>query len=292
MLIHRALWCYISDCNFPLKIPVYCLQDTCARTQRCAQKHAMWGWGSATLQICWPWVFFWLLPWLLPCPYTIYLQMLHFHICNRKKLSLHSCWVCLWCPAQPYSTAIPPTDMGTARQRSALCLLLKGPVRVADQCLTSPKTEGNTLKSLSFLLSDQTKYDILVICCWLQDVPWGGAPVGCSSCPLHSGVTRGVLKPYWSRRPILHSKTASKMKKQASKISYNLAFPSFFFCFFFPAWKPLYITATWISNRQHRQTSPRITAPSTSLPGLWLWQEWWDHPGPISVYIIGLVQFS
>lgn len=228
---------------------------------------------------------------LLPCPYTIYWQMLHFHVCNREKLSLHSCWVCLWCPAQPYSTAIPPTDMGTARQRSALCLLLKGPVRAADQCLTSPKTGGNTLKSLSFLLSDQTKYDILVICCWLQDVPWGGAPFSCSSCPLHRWVTRGVLKPFWSRRPSYIAKLQARWRSKQARFHTTWPFQGVFF-FFFPAWKPLYITATWISNRQHRQTSPRITAPSTSLPGLWLWQEWWDHPGPISVHIIGLVQFS
>lgn len=119
MLIHRALWCYISDCNFPLKIPVYCLQDTCARTQRCAQKHAMWGWGSATLQICWPWVFFWLLPWLLPCPYTIYLQMLH--VCNTSVTG--KSWVYtaaeFACGARPSPTAQPSHPQTWELQGSA-----------------------------------------------------------------------------------------------------------------------------------------------------------------------------
>lgn len=91
---------------------------------------------------------------------------------------------------------------------------------------------------------------------------------------------------FLKQKAFLHSKSAHKRKQQASKLSYNLAFQ-----LFFSAWKPVYIAATRMSNRQRKQTSPHITTPSTSLPGLQLWQELWDHPGPVSVYIISLMQF-
>lgn len=151
---------------------------------------------------------------LLPCLYTIYRQILHFHVCNREKLSLHSCWVCLWCPAQPYSTAIPPTDMGTGRQCSALCLLLKGSVH-ADQCLRSLKTEENTLEISLFspVWPDQlwhTGHLLLITRCSLE---WGTIWLFILS-TAQTRVMKGVLKPFWSRRPSyianLHIRGSSK----------------------------------------------------------------------------------
>lgn len=166
---------------------------------------------------------------LLPCPYTIYRQMLHFHVCNREKLSLHSCWVCLLCPAQPYSTAIPPTDMGTGRQCSALCLLLKGPVCAADQCLRSLKTEGNTfeISLLSPVWPDQLWHTGHLLLITRYSLGWGTVWLFIL-CTAQTKVMRGVLKPFWSRPFYIAKLHIRWSSKQASFHTTWLS--KFFFC--------------------------------------------------------------
>lgn len=154
MLTHRTLWCNISECIFHIKIPTNHPQNTCVRTQRCVQNNMLHEAGG---QQCSHLVDRSLLP---PATSLFHVSpsVMFMCVCSWRKDEFSQLLSLLAMPSSaPQGSHPPHINMGTGRQRSALCLLLHRSFSTAGQSQGTLKPEGNILEiSLpSFAWPDQ-----------------------------------------------------------------------------------------------------------------------------------------